>query len=131
MRSWLRPLLLLAALLVLASVATGLAAGNSVPATRADQSTRSIGPDDLKPAECSGITLTNLVTGSVTVTGTSGNDLILGSALIDTMSGLGGDDCILGGDLVDVINGGSGNDVCIGGPGIESFLFSSCETAYQ
>ena len=36
---------------------------------------QSIGADNLKPAACAGITLTTLVSG---VTGTSGNDLLLG-----------------------------------------------------
>lgn len=53
--------------------------------------------DTLKPSQCDGITLTNLVTSNGNVNGTAANDLILGGPATQTIRGLGGNDCILGG----------------------------------
>lgn len=116
-------------LLTIFSVMTAIAATNAVPATASDHRTFSIGPNDLKPAQCNGINLTNLVVGAGAISGTSGNDLILGSSLPDIIDGSGGDDCILGGGGVDTITGNTGNDVCISGPGLDIFL--TCEVQYQ
>lgn len=117
------------ALLVGGNLIAALTATNFIPTSRASVSDRPIGPNDLKPAECAALDLTETVSGSVLVTGTAVNDLILGSGVIDTMDGLEGDDCILGGDGDDVITGGPGNDVCIGGPGTDAF--AGCETEIQ
>lgn len=117
------------AVLIAANVIAALTATNWVPTSRASASDHPIGPNDLKPAECAALNLTETVSGSVLVTGTSGNDLALGGAVIDSIDGLEGDDCILGGGSDDVISGGPGNDVCIGGPGID--VFSGCETEIQ
>lgn len=138
-------LLLLSALSLFAS-----AAGNNVPTTGLGQATRSVRANDLKPAECNGITLANVFAGSGTVSGGSGNDLILGSSGTDTLNGNPGNDCLLAGDSNDTLNGGTGNDVLIGGGGfldnfnggdgtdtcigniLELFLFaSSCENEVQ
>ena len=108
---------------------TAVAATNTVPATNVTYQTMSVGINDQKPSTCAGWVLTNLVTGSGTLTGTEGNDLILGSSGIDTIDGLGGDDCILGGGGDDLITGGDGTDVCIGGPGTDTF--TTCETQIQ
>lgn len=56
-----------------------------------------------------------LVSGSGTLTGTDGNDLILGSPGADIIDGNGGNDCIVGGGGDDSLNGNNGNDVCLGG----------------
>ena len=117
------------AALIVFSVGTAVAATNTVPATRADVSASAVTVNDLKPAACAEIDLTNLVTGSGTITGTSGNDLIIGSSGADTIDGLGGNDCIVGGGGDDIITGGDGNDVCIGGPGNDTF--TTCETEIQ
>jgi hypothetical protein len=53
----------------------------------------------------------------VTLTGTAGNDCIIGGDGPDTISGGGGDDYICGGDGDDTINGGPGNDFIDGGAG--------------
>lgn len=117
--------------LLAAVLGKSLAAGATVSGGHVGLDTRGIGPNDLKPADCEGIGLTTLVTGSVSVTGTSGNDLVLAGSGIDTISGLGGDDCLLGGAGVDTFTGGAGsNDVCIGGPGVDIFLLG-CETQVQ
>jgi Ca2+-binding RTX toxin-like protein len=122
----LRTALALTALLLLLSSQAVLAAGNTVPVSKASKYSVAITADTLKPASCAGITLTTLVIG---VTGTSGNDLLLGTANPDTMNGAAGNDCILGGGGNDTITGGNGTDVCIGGPGTDTF--STCETQIQ
>jgi Ca2+-binding RTX toxin-like protein len=103
---------------------SALTAGNAVPATRLGLSASAIAVDDLKPPDCSAITLTTLVVGT---TGTAGNDLLIGTAGSDALSGGNGNDCILGGGGSDTFNGGSGTDVCIGGPGTDVHLLG-CET---
>ncbi len=116
--------------LVLVSLASVSTAANSVPATRAGSSSRSIGAQDLKPADCASLTLTNLVTGSGIINGTNAADLVLGSSGTDTVMAGNGNDCVVGGGGADVISGGAGTDVCIGGPGID-VLDITCETAIQ
>jgi Ca2+-binding RTX toxin-like protein len=59
-------------------------------------------------------------TGSTTLTGTAGDDLLTvdyNSTLNYTLSGLAGDDCIAGGAGNDTLNGGAGNDSLWGGRG--------------
>ena len=85
--------------------------------------------EELRPAECAGLMLTNVVTGAGAITGTAGNDLILGSGGADTIDGGGGNDCILGGGGDDQLDGGEGTDVCLGGAG--SNTFSNCEMAVE
>lgn len=65
---------------------------------------------------CNGNEATIVATGP-TVTGTSGDDVILGSDTAETIDGGGGNDiiCGLGGD--DVITAGAGQDQVYGGPG--------------
>jgi Ca2+-binding RTX toxin-like protein len=112
--------------LILVSVIAAFAAGLEVDPSTVGRELIPISADDIKPPECSALTLTNIVRGSGTFTGTSGNDLILGSSGADTIDGLGGDDCILGAGGDDNITGGDATDVCIGGLGINSF--DTCET---
>jgi Ca2+-binding RTX toxin-like protein len=111
--------------LILGSVLTAIAAANTVPFTRVTDQSNSVDINDLKPYACAGISLTNLVSGSGTLTGTPGNDLILGSSGADMIDGLGGNDCIIGGGGDDQINGGDGNDVCISSTGND--IFANCE----
>lgn len=118
---------LLAALALTAGRAE--AATNAVPPTRLGQWTAAITVDDLRPAECAGVAVTHLVTGSGTIKGTKGNDLILGGPGADTMSGAGGEDCLVGGGGNDIMDGGSDTDVCLGGPGTDVFV--SCQTRVQ
>ena len=115
------------ALAVLAILAAAFAAANTVPATTVGQIQVPIGANDLKPAACAGITLTTVVAGT---NGTSGSDLVLGTAAGETLKGNGGDDCLVAGDGNDALNGGAGTDVCIGGPGTDSFN-GTCETQIQ
>ena len=115
----------LVALIVLTSL-TAIAATNTIPSTRVVDQPISFNLNHLKPSACGGITVTNLVTGSGTLTGTPGNDLILAGSGADMIDGLGGDDCILGGGGDDLIDGGDGSDVCIGGPDSDTLIH--CET---
>ena len=114
--------------LVLFSAVTAIAATNTVPATRSDRKSAAIGINDIKPAACAGISLTNLITGAGTITGTDGNDLILAGAGADNIDGLGGNDCILGGGGDDSLTGGDGGDICLGGPGTDTFTTCEGET---
>ena len=132
------------------SVFSSIAAGNTVAQSRADWDIKPISANDLKPPECGGINLTNIVDIGAGQTGTSANDLILGTNKPDAeIRGGAGNDCILGGkgnerqkigkDWVgglygeggnDVLIGGPGNkDVCEGGPGTDTFY--TCETVVQ
>ena len=54
-----------------------------------------------------------------TLTGSEGNDLILGTDDIDTISGLAGNDEIQGKAGADIIDAGSGDDLIIGGAGAD------------
>ena len=123
-RRALRPLALLA-IVAAATATTGLLASNSVPASRLGRVSMAITANDLKPAECASVNVTNIVTGSGAVTGTNGNDLVLGSSGIDIIDASGGDDCAVGGSGLDTIAGGLGTDVCIGS---SSATFATCET---
>ena len=115
-------------LLILMSFFSAFAAGISISPTNIGIQSFAVNVDTFKPSECAGLTLTNLVSGTGTITGTAGNDLILGSTSADTIDGLGGNDCILGGGGDDTITGGADGDICLGGPGNDSFL--TCEGEY-
>lgn len=122
-------LALSACLLLLASTLVALTAASSVPQTRAGDSSRSIGANDLKPSDCVSLNLTGLASGSGSVSGTDANDLVTGAAEADSLAGGAGDDCLLGGAGDDQVDGGPGSDVCLGGPGTDAF--TSCETEIQ
>ena len=113
--------------LLLICIAVVATAANTVPASNLGSSSTAITANTLKPAACSGVTLTSIVIGN---SGTNAAELILGSAGADTMNGGNGDDCILGGGGIDAIAGGGGTDVCIGGPGVDTFN-GNCETQIQ
>jgi Ca2+-binding RTX toxin-like protein len=115
------------AALMLGSIMSAMAEANAIPTSGAGEFSRSITANDLKPPQCSGIHLTNLIVATGMISGTSGNDLILGGPGADTISGEGGNDCIVGGGGNDTLFGDSGTDVCIGGSG-NDILDDSCET---
>ena len=112
-------------ILILVSAVTAIAATNTVPSTRVINRDEYISINDLKPAACASMDLTNIVSGAGTLTGTAGNDLILGSSGADVIDGLGGNDCIVSGGGDDSLNGNDGNDVCLSGSGNDVFI--SCE----
>ncbi len=115
--------------LIAVSVATAFAAGITVPSSNIGSESIPVTAEDLKPSACNGISLTQIISGSGTLTGTSGNDLIIGSSGADIIDGLGGDDCILGGGGDDSLDGNDGTDVCLGGPGSDTF--TNCEVEAQ
>jgi len=109
---------------------SALAATNTVPGSFAEQDVSAITVDAKKPKpDCNGITVTVLVTGGGN--GGAGNDLVLGTAGVDSnLRGNGGNDCIHGGGGDDLLRGDAGTDVCIGGPGTDTF-HTTCETQIQ
>lgn len=129
MRAVVRVFLFSLALVTFVTAMTAVAAMNTVPPTRLDSHVITFQINHLRPAACAGLSLSNLVTGSATLTGTEGNDLILASNEADTIDGLGGSDCIVGGGGDDVINGGTDADLCIGGAGSDTFI--DCEGENQ
>lgn len=126
MRSPFRLLIFGLLALIVITTLTAVAATNTVPFTRLEDRVLSFNINYLKPPACSGLFLTTLITGSGTLTGTAGDDLILASTSADTIDGLGGSDCILGGSGDDLITGNDGVDVCIGGLGTDTFI--TCES---
>jgi Ca2+-binding RTX toxin-like protein len=115
--------------LILVSIVSAFAAGINVPNTNVGAKSIPVYANDIKPSACTSLNLTNTISGSATITGTTGNDLIIGSTGADAIDGLGGDDCILGGGGDDSITGGDGNDVCLGGAGTDVFV--TCESEVQ
>jgi len=117
------------AALILVSAADAFAAGLTVQPSNVGLQSIAVTANDIKPTACAALDLTDIITGSGTITGTSGNDLILGSGGNDSIDGGGGDDCIESGGGDDTLNGGDGTDVCIGGSGTDTF--DNCETEVQ
>jgi hypothetical protein len=103
----------LCALIASASVLTGLTGANTVPPTAAGVSQRVVTPNDLKPAQCAGLNVATLVTGSGVISGGPGNSLILGSAADDTIYAGPGDTCI---------DAGAGHNICYTSPGVNVYL---------
>jgi len=60
------------------------------------------------------------VTDTVTITGSSGNDQLIGNAAIDVINGGAGNDTMLGLAGNDTLNGGAGNDTLSGGAGLDT-----------
>jgi len=116
--------------LVLASVMSAMAATNTVPKSGLAMVERSVTANDLKPAACDGLSLSNVIAATGAISGTAQSELILGGPGADTISGEGGNDCILGGGGSDHLYGDSGTDVCIGGAGSD-ILDDSCETRVE
>ena len=56
-------------------------------------------------------------TDTVTITGSSGNDILIGNAAMDVINGGAGIDVIYGQDGNDTLNGGAGDDFLYGGAG--------------
>lgn len=125
-----RLLIILLVVIILLSVVSAFAANIIVPTTRLTNQVRAITANTLKPAQCSGITLTTITYCSGGIcNGGNADELIIGSSNADTIQGKGGEDCIIGGGGNDDITGSQAKDVCIGGPGTDTF--SKCEIAIQ
>jgi signal peptidase I len=123
------------ALAVTATLVTGFTATNTVSLTHAASTDETLAISQAVPAQCAGLTLTNLVIASstsTTVTGTNANDLILGRSGTGSrsLSGGGGTDCIVGGGgsgTTNNFNANKGADICLGAPNATN-NYSNCET---
>lgn len=104
-----------------------LTANNVVSAGHLSAVSRTVAPNDMKPVQCVGITLTAKQAGSgVMSVATSDPTLVLGSADSDIITGNSGDDCIVGGGGSDTLDGGAGYDICISSSGTSI----TCEESY-
>ena len=108
--------------ILLAGTMAAYATANTVPQTRMDLVTAAINANALKPPQCAALNLANIVSGSGTLNGGGGNDLILASAGADTLNGAGGTDCLVAGSGADTLNGGAGTDILLGGDGNDNLL---------
>lgn len=66
------------------------------------------------------VTLAVFTDGNDVITGSNGNEFIVGMDGADTLSGGGGADLIVGGAGADQLSGGLGKDVLIGGSGVDA-----------
>jgi len=121
-----RILLISLAFMIVLSAIYGLTASNTVPESGLDLLTQEVTAEQMKPAECSALSLEYIATSS---TGSTLNDLVIGTTSADSLSGLIGNDCLVGGDGDDTLDGGDGTDICIGGGGTDTFL--NCETEIE
>lgn len=115
-----RVMVIAVAFCTLAVLGVTLAAGNTVPQTHDIENVSTATANEAKPSQCASLNLTgSIVVGSGTITGTTGNDLLLGSAGADTFNGGGGQDCMVGGGGNDLFNGNGrfAGDICIAGAG--------------
>jgi Ca2+-binding RTX toxin-like protein len=106
--------LILVTLLLAGTLTLAATASNTVPQTYAAAQAQGIDTGDLAPAECGGLPLGSVVSGTGDLAGTGGNDLLLGDSSDQWLFGDDGDDCLAGGAGTDLIEGGPGTDVCIG-----------------
>ncbi len=118
-----RILLISLPILIILSAIFAYTSANIVPESGIDIETHDITANQMKPADCDGLNLTAIYTGS---DGSTANDLLLGTSGSDSLNANDGNDCVVGGSGDDTLDGGAGTDVCIGGDGTDSF--SNCET---
>lgn len=104
-------------ILGLISISSAFAASNTYTVTYADREIIPITANQLSPAECRTINLTNIVTGSGNIQGTNASDLIFGSSSADKINAKKGNDCIVGGGGDDELRGGEDDDILLGGLG--------------
>lgn len=113
---------------VLLAAGVAVTAANVVAGSRAGVDQAVVDPNDLKPAACAALDLTDI--RGPAPGGSNAGALILGTPAGEALNGNGGDDCILGAGGNDNLRGNGGYDVCIGGPGNDTF-HSSCEVRIQ
>jgi signal peptidase I len=134
-RRHLRPVVVLFALAIAATLITGFTAANTVPISYANASSHTTQLSQLAPSQCSSLSLSALlVANAAATTGSSASELILGKGAsgILSLNGGAGDDCIVGGGgpgTTDKIDGGTGTNVCIGAPGATT-TFKNCASTY-
>lgn len=118
---------------IIYSVLLAVAANNVVPLTHLTDQSSAMTANDLKPSDCSAISLTAILfcpTGGGACAGTDASELVIGSTADDDIESGKGDDCILSGGGNDSLKGEKDIDVCISGPGTDSF-HPSCESSIQ
>lgn len=71
------------------------------------------------------------IQADLTITGTSGNNLLRGRSADDTISGLGGTDRLFGEAGEDTLTGGLGRDVLWGGTGADAFVIETWNDAQR
>ncbi|MCU1485967.1 MAG: peptidase signal peptidase [Actinomycetia bacterium] len=126
---------LLLPLVVIGSIIMSFTATSTVPTSYIGVTQHPLVLTQLAPGYCAALALTTRVvaTGS-TVSGTSGNDLVLGLGTSGNTSlkGGGGNDCIVAGgtrSTNNTIDGGSGTDLCIA-PAVTNTTFKNCEYTF-
>ena len=110
-------------IMVLLSAVFARMSANLVEESGIQAQTQEVSANQMKPADCDGLNLTAIYTGS---DGSTANDLLLGTSGSDSLNANDGNDCVVGGSGDDTLDGGAGTDVCIGGDGTDNFL--NCET---
>jgi signal peptidase I len=131
-----KPIAVLLALAVGATIVTGYTAANTVPVSFANASNVPRQVSQELPAACAALAITALLPMSASsVTGTAASELILGKPGTGpfTLNGLGGDDCIVAGggpDTSNTLNGGTGTNICIGAVGGTN-TFTNCSKTYN
>lgn len=124
-------------MIIIFSVWTAYAAGNTIAPTKVVNVVITTNPNDFKPPECAGLILVSFIknSGNALLLGTAGNDnlnggndsdCIVGGAGNDNLRGLLGNDILVGGSGDDSLDGGNGTDECHGGMGTDSS--ARCET---
>jgi len=68
------------------------------------------------------------ITGAGDLSGTSGDDVILGDGSDNTLHGYAGDDHLEGGAGNDTLDGGAGHDVLLGGEGNDTLVYDAQDT---
>jgi VCBS repeat-containing protein len=79
-------------------------------------------------------TIDNVITyktNVTNVTGTTGDDIIVGGSNADTFNGGNGNDILLGNGGNDILNGGAGNDILVGGTGSDSLTGGSGSDTFK
>ncbi len=137
---WQLLVILLLNFMIILGIVMGSATANIVPASFASDTKHQTQANELKPPQCNGLNLTNVVILANGDSPTNGNDLILGTAGTDIVNGGQGNDCIVGGGgddnqcnswiiilcrwfpqaFLDGLDGGAGTDVIIGGSGTDA-----------
>ncbi|QID17096.1 retention module-containing protein [Nitrogeniibacter mangrovi] len=94
-------------------------AGVHFTVTFSDGSTQTVtyASDGSGGASASAVIDTGVPPEGVTLDGGGGNDILVGTDLVDTLNGGDGNDTLYGGGGNDTLNGGDGNDLLVGGAG--------------
>ncbi|CAA2105741.1 Bifunctional hemolysin/adenylate cyclase [Methylobacterium bullatum] len=129
-----------------ATIADAIAAANpgdtiAVSAAYGGNETATVTVDDLRfsaPSSVTGITLqadggitkiTALGASPISISGTGGNETLIGNTGANTLTGSSGDDTLSGGAGNDILDGGDGSDTLTGGDGNDIIVMSASSGA--